>query len=93
MKRCSQRGIIVRGGHALGMPTYLRVTVGSREQNEKFIAALGTSFATSSGGRDRQMTRVTIYGVGLIGGSLALCFKDRPGYTVIGHSSECRFSA
>lgn len=35
-----QRGIIVRGGHALGMPTYLRVTVGSREQNKKFIAAL-----------------------------------------------------
>lgn len=34
------------------------------------------------------MTRVTIYGVGLIGGSLALCFKDRPGYTVIGHSSN-----
>lgn len=35
-----QRGIIVRGGHALGFPTSLRVTVGSREQNEKFIKAL-----------------------------------------------------
>ena len=35
-----EKGIIVRGGHNLGMPTHLRVTVGSREQNEKFIAAL-----------------------------------------------------
>lgn len=35
-----RRGIIVRGGHMLGFPTSLRVTIGSREQNEKFIAAL-----------------------------------------------------
>jgi histidinol-phosphate aminotransferase len=35
-----RKGIIVRGGHQLGFPTMLRVTVGSREQNEKFIAAL-----------------------------------------------------
>ncbi len=34
------------------------------------------------------MTRIAIYGVGLIGGSLALCFKNRPGYTVVGHSSN-----
>lgn len=32
------------------------------------------------------MTTITIYGVGLIGGSLALCFKGREGYRVIGHS-------
>ncbi|WP_248925441.1 histidinol-phosphate transaminase [Paenibacillus hamazuiensis] len=35
-----RKGIIVRGGHQLGFPTKIRVTVGSQEQNEKFIAAL-----------------------------------------------------
>ena len=32
------------------------------------------------------MITIAIYGVGLIGGSLALCFKGKPGITVIGHS-------
>ncbi len=35
-----RRGIIVRGGHQLNFPTSLRVTIGSREQNETFISAL-----------------------------------------------------
>lgn len=35
-----RKGYIVRGGHALGFPTSVRVTVGSRQQNEGFIAAL-----------------------------------------------------
>lgn len=35
-----KRGIIVRGGHKLGFPESIRVTVGSQEQNEKFVAAL-----------------------------------------------------
>jgi histidinol-phosphate aminotransferase len=35
-----RKGIIVRGGHQLGFPTSLRVTVGTRDQNEKFIRAL-----------------------------------------------------
>lgn len=35
-----KRGVIVRGGHQLDFPTSLRVTIGSRQQNEKFIAAL-----------------------------------------------------
>jgi histidinol-phosphate aminotransferase len=35
-----RKGIIVRGGHKLDFPTSIRVTVGSREQNEKFVAAL-----------------------------------------------------
>jgi histidinol-phosphate aminotransferase len=35
-----RKGIIVRGGHALDFPTSIRVTIGSREQNEKFVAAL-----------------------------------------------------
>jgi prephenate dehydrogenase len=30
--------------------------------------------------------KIAIFGVGLIGGSLALCFKGRPGVHVIGHS-------
>jgi len=32
------------------------------------------------------MTTIAIFGVGLIGGSLALCFKGKPGLRVIGHS-------
>lgn len=35
-----RKGIIVRGGHSLGFPTSIRVTVGSKEQNEAFIQAL-----------------------------------------------------
>ncbi|MBD0380576.1 histidinol-phosphate transaminase [Paenibacillus sedimenti] len=35
-----RKGIIVRGGHQLDFPTSIRVTIGNREQNEKFIAAL-----------------------------------------------------
>ncbi|BBI33212.1 histidinol-phosphate transaminase [Cohnella abietis] len=34
-----RKGIIVRAGHKL-YPTYIRITVGSQEQNEKVIAAL-----------------------------------------------------
>jgi histidinol-phosphate aminotransferase len=35
-----RKGFIVRGGHNLDFPTKLRVTVGSRQQNEQFIQAL-----------------------------------------------------
>ncbi|WP_019534047.1 prephenate dehydrogenase [Paenibacillus ginsengihumi] len=34
------------------------------------------------------MTKIAIFGVGLIGGSLALCFKGKPGLTVVGHSNQ-----
>lgn len=34
------------------------------------------------------MIRISIFGVGLIGGSLALCFKDQPGYEVVGYSNN-----
>jgi prephenate dehydrogenase len=37
-------------------------------------------------GPDVAPIRIAIFGVGLIGGSLALCFKDKPGVTVVGHS-------
>ncbi|MFD2332120.1 prephenate dehydrogenase [Cohnella sp. GCM10020058] len=30
--------------------------------------------------------RIAIFGVGLIGGSLALCWKGKPGLTIVGHS-------
>ncbi|MEI7024535.1 prephenate dehydrogenase [Paenibacillus sp. y28] len=32
------------------------------------------------------MIKIAIFGVGLIGGSLALCFKGKPGLRVVGHS-------
>jgi prephenate dehydrogenase len=32
------------------------------------------------------MTKIAIFGVGLIGGSLALCYKGKPGFSVTGHS-------
>ncbi|WP_134687425.1 histidinol-phosphate transaminase [Brevibacillus migulae] len=37
-----RQGIIVRSGKALGFPGWMRITVGSKEQNERVIAALGT---------------------------------------------------
>jgi histidinol-phosphate aminotransferase len=43
-----RKGIIVRGGHKLDFPTSLRVTVGSREQNGKFITALEQVLAETS---------------------------------------------
>lgn len=36
------------------------------------------------------MLKVAIFGVGLIGGSLALCFKGVPGMRVVGHSNNPR---
>ncbi|WP_370875484.1 histidinol-phosphate transaminase [Bacillus horti] len=35
-----RQGIIVRSGEALGFPTFIRVTIGTKEQNEKVIEAL-----------------------------------------------------
>lgn len=32
--------------------------------------------------------KIAIFGVGLIGGSLALCFKGKPGITVVGYAHE-----
>ncbi len=34
------------------------------------------------------MLKIAIFGVGLIGGSLALCLKDKPGYHLVGHSNS-----
>ena len=38
-----RKGIIVRPGHLLGMPGWLRVTIGTEKQNELFIKALSES--------------------------------------------------
>ena len=35
-----QKGVIVRTGDIFGYPTYIRVTYGTAEQNERFLAAL-----------------------------------------------------
>lgn len=35
---------------------------------------------------EQEKVKIAIFGVGLIGGSLALCFKGKPGVEVIGHS-------
>ncbi|WP_127588363.1 prephenate dehydrogenase [Paenibacillus koleovorans] len=34
------------------------------------------------------MTTITLFGVGLMGGSLGLCFKGKPGLEVIGYTSD-----
>ncbi|MDF2670260.1 MAG: prephenate dehydrogenase [Paenibacillus sp.] len=34
------------------------------------------------------MTKISIFGVGLMGGSLALCFKGKPGLHIIGHTPD-----
>ena len=34
-----ERGVIVRSGDGLGLPGYLRVTVGTHAENEAFLAA------------------------------------------------------
>jgi len=36
-----KQGIIVRSGRALGFPGWMRITVGSKEQNERVLSALG----------------------------------------------------
>ncbi|MGI6413702.1 MAG: histidinol-phosphate transaminase [Syntrophomonadaceae bacterium] len=41
-KSLLNRGIIVRTGDIFGFPTYIRVTIGTQEQNERFIDALKT---------------------------------------------------
>ena len=38
-----QQGVIVRTGDVFGMPTHIRVTVGTPAQNERFLAALSHS--------------------------------------------------
>jgi histidinol-phosphate aminotransferase len=41
-----ERGVVVRGGEGLGDPGHLRVTYGTRAENERFLAALGEALAS-----------------------------------------------
>ena len=40
IQRLGERGIVVRGGEGLGGPGHLRVTYGTRQENERFLDAL-----------------------------------------------------
>ncbi|MGH2924842.1 MAG: histidinol-phosphate transaminase [Solirubrobacterales bacterium] len=40
-----ERGVVVRGGEGLGDPGHIRVTYGTRAENERFLAALGDALA------------------------------------------------
>ena len=40
-----ERGIVVRGGTSLGGPGHIRVTYGTRSENERFLEALGSTLA------------------------------------------------
>ena len=35
-----RRGVIVRTGDIFGLPTFIRVTIGTPEENARFVAAL-----------------------------------------------------
>ena len=45
LRGLSERGVIVRGGAALGAEGHIRVTYGTRPENEAFLAALDESLA------------------------------------------------
>ena len=38
-ERLLNQGVIARGGGAFGCPTWLRVTIGTEEENQRFIEA------------------------------------------------------
>jgi histidinol-phosphate aminotransferase len=44
----SRRGVIVRGGAALGSPGHLRVTHGTRSENDRFLSALDEALRESA---------------------------------------------
>lgn len=49
-RRLLARGVIVRPGSAWGYPTAFRVTIGTPEQNARFLAALDAALAEAPGG-------------------------------------------
>ncbi|GBD45594.1 Histidinol-phosphate aminotransferase [bacterium HR41] len=54
----ARRGVIVRAGSALGGPGHLRVTFGTRAENDRFLAALDAALAAGGGDRaDRPVSR------------------------------------
>jgi histidinol-phosphate aminotransferase len=47
MRGLGERGVIVRGGTDLGDPGHLRVTFGTRDENDRFLAALDEALAAA----------------------------------------------
>jgi histidinol-phosphate aminotransferase len=45
IQRLGERGIVVRGGTSLGGPGHIRVTYGTRHENERFLEALEAAIA------------------------------------------------
>jgi histidinol-phosphate aminotransferase len=45
IRALGERGVVVRGGEGLGDPGHIRVTYGTRAENERFLAALGEALA------------------------------------------------
>ncbi len=45
IRALGERGIVVRSGASLGGPGHLRVTYGTRRENERFLEALGAALA------------------------------------------------
>jgi histidinol-phosphate aminotransferase len=43
IRALGERGIVVRGGEGLGGPGHIRVTYGTRSENQRFLDALGAS--------------------------------------------------
>jgi histidinol-phosphate aminotransferase len=45
IRQLGERGVVVRGGESLGGAGHIRVTFGTRPENERFLAALGEALA------------------------------------------------
>ena len=45
IKGLGEQGIVVRSGASLGGPGHIRVTYGTRQENERFLEALGSALA------------------------------------------------
>jgi histidinol-phosphate aminotransferase len=50
-----ERGIVVRSGDGLGLPQYLRITIGTKSENKALIGALDTLVAEWSAPRARRL--------------------------------------
>jgi histidinol-phosphate aminotransferase len=46
VRRLGEAGVIVRAGEGLGGPGHIRVTFGTRQENERFLEALATAIQT-----------------------------------------------
>ena len=66
-----KRGIIVRPIGNYGMPEYVRVTIGTAKENERFLEALAAVLR-----RMKPIAKLVVVGVGLIGGSAALALRE-----------------